>query len=204
MWNSESMFYYSFLIFISPYFKVGLDVSAALDYLHNKAQLMHCDIKSYNILIKGDFETCKLCDFGVALPVNKDGTLDVVKAGKNTEYIGTPLWSAPEVSVYPQKITTKADIYSFGLVFWEMLALMPPLDEDSVDSSMDLDMSEDEDSCVIIESFGKKKRPPLPDCEFGVEYEPILEVYNLCTYADLNVRPTAHQLKLLFDELSKA
>lgn len=162
---------------------------------------MHCDIKSYNILIKGDFDNCKLCDFGVSLPVDKDGNLDVTKAGKSAEYVGTPIWSAPEVSEYPQKVTTKADIYAFGLVFWEMLALMPPLDEDTINGSMDLDVSDSDDSCMVFESSGKKKRPPLPDFDFGVEYQPILEVYNLCTFEDLKIRPVAQHLNLLFREL---
>lgn len=182
---------------------MGLDVSKALDYLHNEALFMHCDIKSYNILIKGDFDSCKLCDFGVCLPVDKDGNLNVEKAGKCAEYVGTPIWSAPEVSQFPQKITTKADIYAFGLVFWEMLALMPPLDEDTVDSFTDSDSMDLDDDSVTSVTSGKKKRPSLPDFDFGQEYDCILELYNLCTHEELTVRPTAHQLSLCFEEISK-
>lgn len=177
---------------------MGFDISKALDYLHNQALLMHCDIKSYNILIKGDFTHCKLCDFGVCLPVDKGGNLDVLKAGENAEYVGTPMWSAPEVTKFPQTITTKADIYAFGLVFWEMLALMPPLDEDTVDSFADSDLDDDS---MITETSGNRKRPPLPDIDFGVEYSYVLEVYNLCTHEELNRRPTAHQINLLFEEV---
>lgn len=159
---------------------------------------MHCDIKSYNILVKGDFSNCKLCDFGVCLPIDKDGNVDVVKAGKHAEYVGTPAWSAPEVSEYPQTITAKADIYAFGLVFWEMLALMPPIDEDTIDSFVE----SDEDSMVVEDkTSGTRRRPPLPDIDFGVEYVCILEVYNLCTHEQANVRPAANQLKLLFEEV---
>lgn len=190
----------AYLNLLVLFLQVGSDISKALDYLHNQALLMHCDIKSYNILIKGDFVNCKLCDFGVSLPVDKNGNLDTTKVGEYAEYVGTPAWSAPEVIEYPQIVTTKADIYSFGLVFWEMLALMPPIDEDTVNSFMDLDSDMDE-SCVLIEPSEKKKRPPLPDFDFNVEYEPILEVYNLCTYDDLKARPTAQHLKLLFDKL---
>lgn len=166
--------------------------------MHNEVLLIHCDIKSYNILIKGNFDNCKLCDFGVSLPIDKDGNVEV-KTGKNVEYIGTPAWSAPEVLKYPQIITTKTDIYAFGLVFWEMLALMPPIDEDTFNTSIDLDESDIDDTCMVYKK--DRKRPPLPEFEFNVEYEPILNIYNLCTYEDLHARPTAYHLKLCFDEL---
>ena len=54
---------------------------------------MHGDIKSGNVLVVGDFETAKLCDFGVTLPVNEEGKVVDPKA----EYVGTEAWSAMEV-----------------------------------------------------------------------------------------------------------
>lgn len=66
---------------------VCLDISKALDYLHTSAFLLHGDIKSFNVLIKGDFEICKLCDFGVSQPLNKDGYLDLVKK-PSASYVG--------------------------------------------------------------------------------------------------------------------
>lgn len=39
------------------------------------------------ILIKNDFEICKLCDFGVSLPLNADGYIDLVKK-PDAKYIG--------------------------------------------------------------------------------------------------------------------
>lgn len=49
------------------------DIAGALNYLHTEAFLMHADIKSHNILIKEEFAICKLCDFGVCLPLDKNG-----------------------------------------------------------------------------------------------------------------------------------
>ena len=53
-------------------------VALALDYLHSEKQLLHGDLKSGNVLILGDFESVKLCDFGVTLPVNSEGRVRYV------------------------------------------------------------------------------------------------------------------------------
>ena len=41
----------------------------ALHYLHTEKHIMHEDIKSGNILVVGDFENVKICDFGVTFPI---------------------------------------------------------------------------------------------------------------------------------------
>ena len=53
-------------------FKVASALASALHYLHNEIKHIHGDLKSGNVLIKGDFETIKLCDFGVALKMKDD------------------------------------------------------------------------------------------------------------------------------------
>lgn len=91
--------------------KVASDVAHALAYLHNTVFLLHCDLKSYNVLIQGQFDTCKLCDFGVCLPLTKNGELDKESA-PCAEYEGTQAWSAPEILDYPQVITTKGTYFT--------------------------------------------------------------------------------------------
>lgn len=106
--------------------KMAIDISSALDYLHTKAFLLHGDLKSYNVLIKNSFEHCKLCDFGVSLPLNSEGYLDLEK-NPNARYVGTDLYSAPEIfNAPPQDISTKCDIFSFGLIIFECVSLRPP------------------------------------------------------------------------------
>jgi len=73
--------------------KVALDIASALKYLHEKMKMIHGDLKSGNVLIFGDFQTVKLCDFGVSRKLNKDGTIQ-------GDYVGTQLWSAMEVILY--------------------------------------------------------------------------------------------------------
>lgn len=103
------------------------DILKALDYLHTEAKVLHGDIKSFNILVKNGFSICKLCDFGVSLPLNDAGFVDLTQK-PNAEYIGTPLWCAPEALIddNEEHISNKADIFSFGLVIYECIALIPP------------------------------------------------------------------------------
>lgn len=128
--------------------KVCLDVCSALDYLHTKAFLMHGDLKSYNVLIKNSFEHCKLCDFGVSVPLNSDGFIDLEK-NPNAHYIGTDIYSAPEVfQSPPQDISNKCDIFSFGLIIFECLTLKSPHYEHLEEMNVSM-MTGTDDSSVI-------------------------------------------------------
>ncbi|KAF5273823.1 hypothetical protein FQA39_LY00938 [Lamprigera yunnana] len=174
--------------------KVALDISCALNYLHTQAFLLHGDVKSFNILIKGNFEICKLCDFGVSLPITANNEVDYTKTGNIDEYPGTRLWAAPEILEYPLKITTKVDMYAYGLVLWEMLALQPPC----VEALSDESLSEDFNESII---FGK--RPDLPDDNYDSSYKYVLEMFYCCTEEDLNLRPSALDLVISIPEMMK-
>ena len=65
----------------------------ALLYLHTEKQMMHGDLKSANLLVFGDFDNVKLCDFGVTLSVNSEGKV----VDPQQQYIGTDAWSPMEV-----------------------------------------------------------------------------------------------------------
>ncbi|CAG9760920.1 unnamed protein product [Ceutorhynchus assimilis] len=181
--------------------KVCLDVAKAISYLHNTALLMHCDLKSYNVLIKNDFEKCKLCDFGVCLPITADGNLDLNKAPR-AKFCGTKCWYAPEVLRDPQIITTKADIYSFGLMIWEMIALCPPIFEDMIEDIKKTSEMDEEKLDELLAKEGFRKRPPIPaDVDLGEEYKHILEIYYRCTCEDMKDRPLASDLEVILNDI---
>ncbi|XP_069668789.1 lymphokine-activated killer T-cell-originated protein kinase isoform X2 [Periplaneta americana] len=178
--------------------KVALDVAKALDYLHRECHLLHGDIKSFNVLVKGDFEVIKLCDFGVSVPLNEDGVLD--KAA-GSHYVGTSCWLAPEAlkndGIIP--VTNKADIFSFGLVLWEMMTLKIPNFDHSLDedlSMLELSTTDADDEWLMHSETDLKygTRPSLPEAELGDEYKPIIELFNLCTEEDINKRPSAEEI----------
>ena len=76
-------------------------IAKALDYLHTEKRILHRDLKGANVLIVGDFDAIKLCDFGVTLPLDEKGVADFTR-----QYVGTQPWSAKEV-IEEETITTK-------------------------------------------------------------------------------------------------
>ena len=104
--------------------KVAWSVANALEYLHTEKKILHGDIKSGNILIRGDFEAVKLCDFGVALKL-KD---DLSGLMGTRRYVGSEPWKSKEAMNQDHGgiVCDKTDIFAYGLVLWEMLTLGVP------------------------------------------------------------------------------
>ena len=95
--------------------RIAIDISRAVNYLHLLApQILHRDIKSLNVLLDHKY-SAKLADFGWAR----------IKETSMTGKIGTYQWMAPEV-ISCNAYTEKADVYSFGIVMWELAARRPP------------------------------------------------------------------------------
>lgn len=86
------------------------DVCSALHYAHAKG-LVHCDIKSGNILIDASGKAY-LTDFGIARGMDM--------ATSTMVGIGTPAYMAPEL-IKGQEPTPQTDIYALGIVLYEML-----------------------------------------------------------------------------------
>ncbi|NXF40616.1 TOPK kinase, partial [Nyctibius bracteatus] len=126
-------------------FKVALSMARGLKYLHNDKKLLHGDIKSSNVVVKGDFEAIKICDVGVSLPLDENMTV----SGPDMYYIGTEPWKPKEALQDDGVITDKADIFPFGLTLWEMMTLSVPHlnlhdDTDDEDESFDEDCFDEE------------------------------------------------------------
>ncbi|XP_048327462.2 G-type lectin S-receptor-like serine/threonine-protein kinase At2g19130 isoform X2 [Ziziphus jujuba] len=97
-------------------YKIALGTARGLYYLHEKCRecIIHCDIKPDNVLLDAEF--CpKLADFGLAKLVGRDFSRVL------TTIRGTRGYLAPEwISGLP--ITAKADVYSFGMLLFEIIS----------------------------------------------------------------------------------
>lgn len=108
--------------------KSGLSPSAAVDYLRQIASaleaihsvgVLHRDLKPANIMLRADGSVC-LIDFGLA----KANTLDVELTGAR-EIFGTPYYMSPEQG-HAEAIDARSDLYSLGIIFYEMLTGQKP------------------------------------------------------------------------------
>jgi tRNA A-37 threonylcarbamoyl transferase component Bud32 len=95
----------------------------ALQYAHEEG-VMHRDIKPENILIDKRGRV-KIADFGLAKLLGLEAAdLALTQAGMS---LGTPRYMAPEQVEHPEQVDHRADIYSLGVVFYEMLTGELPL-----------------------------------------------------------------------------
>jgi serine/threonine protein kinase len=101
----------------------------ALQFAHDRG-IVHRDIKPENLLLDKNGRV-KVADFGIARMLGGEG--DPVSSVKGERVatggsdltqntaVGTPGYSAPEQKTNPQRVDSRADIYSLGVVFYEML-----------------------------------------------------------------------------------
>ncbi|XP_059702100.1 tyrosine-protein kinase STYK1 isoform X1 [Haemorhous mexicanus] len=97
-------------------YEVGQQVAAALAYLEEK-NLFHGDIAARNVLLHHNF-TAKLCSLGLAYETHAHGASSVTRK--------VPVkWQAPE-RLLSKPPTIKADMWSFGILLYEMITLGAP------------------------------------------------------------------------------
>ena len=98
---------------------IASQVCEALRYAHANG-VVHRDVKPGNILIDSD-GAAKLSDFGLVKSVATESDSERTTLTRTDMAIGTPLYMAPEQKLGSSKIDQRADIYSLGMVFYEML-----------------------------------------------------------------------------------
>lgn len=96
---------------------MGLDVLKGLHFIHS-AGFIHRDLKSPNLLVDRSWNI-KIADFG----------LSALKTDASSDSQVSLLWTAPEILLkLPRCYSEKSDIYSFGMVLWELMSRQTPFE----------------------------------------------------------------------------
>uniref|UniRef100_A0A452GY78 Activin receptor type-1C n=1 Tax=Gopherus agassizii TaxID=38772 RepID=A0A452GY78_9SAUR len=197
---------------IDSLIKLALSIASGLAHLHmeivgtqGKPAIAHRDLKSKNILVKKN-ETCAIADLGLA--VRHDAVLNTIDIPQNPR-VGTKRYMAPEIldDVMNMSIFEsfkRADIYSLGLVYWEISRRcsiggiieeyqLPYYDVVPSDPSVE-DMRR-----VVCE---QKLRPNIPNQWQSCEALRIMgRIMRECWYANGAARLTALRIKKTISQL---
>src|SRR6266478_5294928 len=99
----------------------------ALDYAHNRAKIIHCDLKPANLMVnrRGDL---KIQDFGIARNLSDSVSRLTVEQGRS----GTLVYMSPQ-QLNGERCTQLDDIYSLGATIYELLTSKPPFYSGNID-----------------------------------------------------------------------
>ncbi|NXV53047.1 TOPK kinase, partial [Uria aalge] len=152
-------------------FKVALSMARGLKYLHNDKKLLHGDIKSSNVVVKGDFETIKICDVGMSLPLDENMT------GKSGGREGD-LGGCRSLSRSPSRVPAGKG--------WRGVCTVGGWRGSPVDESFDEDCFDEE---AYYAALGT--RPALNVEELDSSYQHMIDLFSVCTSEDPKKRPSA-------------
>lgn len=105
---------------------IAINIGKGLAYLHNQ-KIVHRDLKSLNVLLDDQYQA-KIGDFGLAkIKLETNSTTTKTKSG-----MGTTRWRAPELFKRGANPNAASDVYSYGMVLWEIASRQLPF-QDAVD-----------------------------------------------------------------------
>jgi serine/threonine-protein kinase len=106
--------------------QVVIELTRALDYAHKKG-IVHRDVKPGNIMLSGERHTVKVADFGICRIDDSDATQQT----QIGNVLGTPHYMSPE-QVVGQKVDARSDLFSAGVVLYQLLTNTLPFEGDTL------------------------------------------------------------------------
>ncbi|KAH9154926.1 hypothetical protein LEN26_003337 [Aphanomyces euteiches] len=147
--------------------------ACGLAFLHSKS-IIHRDLKGDNVLVTFQ-KTVAIADFGLSRSTE---SLKNTRTGSKAS--GTLNWMSPEQFFRPRSLTTKSDIWSFGMTIWEILCNDTPYRDCSEYEFQDILKSEDD-------------RPEKPK-DLNPYFEPLWNLVTKCWQLEPNARPSANDI----------
>lgn len=178
-------------------YQIAVGTAKGLAYLHDECLewVLHCDVKPENILLDSDYKP-KIADFGLSKLLNR-GTN--VGNSAFSKIRGTRGYMAPEW-VYNLSITSKVDVYSYGIVMLELITGRSPTTTTSTLGSNDSVGNGGERRGLM--SWVREKRKEgaeIVDHDINGAYdigdmEVLLKVAMQCAEDDKDARPSMSQV----------
>jgi serine/threonine protein kinase len=157
--------------------KWAKDAAQGMAWLHgNNPCILHRDLKPSNLLIDHS-GTVKVADFGLADLIQQGDTVRQLRAK------GSPIYMAPEVMKH-DILTTKVDVYSFGIVVWEIVQKKGAFDHHSDYQRF---------SQAVVQ---KHERPPVDNL-----HPDLAAFLNRCWAPNPNDRPSFPEICVQLDDL---
>ena len=137
-----------------------IDVCEAVQHAHQKG-IIHRDLKPTNVLVEliDDRPAAKIIDFGVAKATARQ-MMEQTLFTEHGQLVGTPEYMSPEQAEHgDQRIDTRTDIYSLGVLLYELLVGVLPFDPKSLRSR----------GLAEIHRILREEEPPKPSTRFSTQ-----------------------------------
>ena len=162
---------------------IALDISKGLSYLHSQ-QIIHRDLKSPNVLLDNYYHA-KISDFGLSTVKFETSKIEnEIESPRQKRLIGSTRWLAPELFKPGITANKASDMFSYGMVLWEIASRKVPFQEASNEQ-------------LVISWIKEDTRETIPlDCP--KEYESIIKT----CWATPDKRPSADKILSILQQSS--